>query len=59
MIYHVADTLYAQNLAVELGSVMNNKKIQMLTKESSDLVPFVCAESIFVATDQPGLDRHY
>ena len=41
MVYHVADTLFAQNLAVELGSVMNNKKIQILAKESSDLVPFV------------------
>jgi len=41
MIYHIADTLYEQNLAVELGSVMSNKKIQLLTKESSDLVPFV------------------
>ncbi len=41
MIHRVADTLFAQNLAVELGSVMNNKKIQLLTKESSDLVPFV------------------
>ncbi len=41
MVYHVGDTLYAQNLAVELGSVLNNKKIQILAKESSDLVPFV------------------
>jgi cytochrome c-type biogenesis protein CcmF len=41
MIYRVADTLFEQNLAVELGSVMSNKKIQLLTKESSDLVPFV------------------
>jgi cytochrome c-type biogenesis protein CcmF len=41
MIHRVADTLFAQNLAVELGSVMNNKKIQLLTKESSDMVPFV------------------
>jgi cytochrome c-type biogenesis protein CcmF len=41
MIHRVADTLFAQNLAVELGSVMNNKKIQLLTKESTDMVPFV------------------
>jgi cytochrome c-type biogenesis protein CcmF len=41
MIHRIADTLFAQNLAVELGSVMNNKKIQLLTKESSDMVPFV------------------
>jgi cytochrome c-type biogenesis protein CcmF len=41
MIYRVADTLYAQNLAVRLGSVMNNKKIELLTKESTDMVPFV------------------
>ena len=41
MIHRVADTLFTQNLAVELGSVMTNKKIQLLTKESSDLVPFV------------------
>ncbi|MEJ0080095.1 MAG: hypothetical protein WDM78_03820 [Puia sp.] len=41
MIYRVADTLFAQNLAVKLGSVMNNKKIELLTKESRDMVPFV------------------
>ena len=41
MIHRVADTLFAQNLAVELGSVLNNKKIQLLTKESTDMVPFV------------------
>jgi cytochrome c-type biogenesis protein CcmF len=41
MIHRVPDTLFAQNLAVELGSVMDNKKIQLLVKESSDLVPFV------------------
>jgi cytochrome c-type biogenesis protein CcmF len=41
MVFHVADTLFAQNLAVELGSVLNNKKIQLRIKESSDLVPFV------------------
>ena len=41
MIYRVADTLFEQNLAVELGSVLNNKKIELLTKESSDMVPFV------------------
>jgi cytochrome c-type biogenesis protein CcmF len=41
MVYRVADTLYAQNLAVQLGTVLSNKKIQLLTKESSDMVPFV------------------
>jgi len=41
MIFRVADTLFAQNLAVQLGSVMSNKKIQLLTKESTDMVPFV------------------
>ncbi len=41
VIHRVADTLFSQNLAVKLGSVLNNKKIQLLTKESSDLVPFV------------------
>jgi cytochrome c-type biogenesis protein CcmF len=41
MIFRVADTLFAQNLAVKLGSVMNNKKIELLTKESTDMVPFV------------------
>ncbi len=59
MVYRVADTLYAQNLAVELGSVMNNKKIQILTKESSDLVPFVSLKVYLIPTDQPGLDRHF
>lgn len=41
MIHRIADTLFEQNLAVELGSVLNNKKIELLTKESSDMVPFV------------------
>ena len=41
MIHRVADTLFEQNLAVQLGSVMNNRKIQILMKESSDMVPFV------------------
>ena len=41
MIFRIADTLFAQNLAVQLGSVMSNKKIQLLTKESTDMVPFV------------------
>ena len=41
MIFRVADTLFAQNLAVKLGSVMNNKKIELLTKESTDMVPYV------------------
>ena len=41
MIHRVTDTLFAQNLAVQLGSVMNNKKIQLLIKESTDMVPFV------------------
>jgi cytochrome c-type biogenesis protein CcmF len=40
-IHREPDTLFAQNLAVELGSVLNNKKIQLLVKESSDMVPFV------------------
>jgi cytochrome c-type biogenesis protein CcmF len=41
LIHREADTLFAQNLAVQLGTVMNNKKIQLLIKESSDMVPFV------------------
>ena len=41
VIHREADTLYAQNLAVQLGTVMNNKKIQLLIKESTDMVPFV------------------
>jgi cytochrome c-type biogenesis protein CcmF len=41
MIHRETDTLFAQNLAVELGSVLSNKKIQLLIKESTDLVPFV------------------
>jgi cytochrome c-type biogenesis protein CcmF len=41
MIHRVGDTLFRENLAVELGSVMSNKKIQVLTKESQDMVPFV------------------
>ena len=41
MVHRIADTLYAQNLAVELGSVLNNHRIMLMTKESADLVPFV------------------
>ncbi|HEY4155245.1 MAG TPA: cytochrome c assembly protein, partial [Puia sp.] len=41
MVNRVTDTLFAQNLAVELGSVMNNRKIELRVKESSDMVPFV------------------
>ena len=41
MIHRVADTVFAQNLAVELGSVMSNRKIELRVKESSDMVPFV------------------
>jgi cytochrome c-type biogenesis protein CcmF len=41
MIHRVSDTLFAQNLAVQLGSVIENRKIQLLMKESSDMVPFV------------------
>jgi cytochrome c-type biogenesis protein CcmF len=41
MVYREPDTLFAQNLAIELGAVVNNKKIQLLIKESSDMVPFV------------------
>jgi cytochrome c-type biogenesis protein CcmF len=41
LVHRVADTLFAQNLAVQLGSVLNNKKIQLLAKESTDMVPFV------------------
>jgi cytochrome c-type biogenesis protein CcmF len=41
MIFRVTDTLFAQNLAVKLGSVMSNKKIELLAKESTDLVPFL------------------
>jgi cytochrome c-type biogenesis protein CcmF len=40
-VHRVADTLFAQNLAVELGSVMNDRKIELRVKESSDMVPFV------------------
>ncbi len=41
MIHRVADTLFAQNLAVEMGSVLDNKKILLMTKESADMVPFI------------------
>jgi cytochrome c-type biogenesis protein CcmF len=41
LVHRVADTLFAQNLAVELGSVMNDRKIELRVKESSDMVPFV------------------
>lgn len=40
-IHREADTLFTQNLAVELGAVLNNKRVQILTKESADMVPFV------------------
>jgi cytochrome c-type biogenesis protein CcmF len=41
MIHRVADTLFAQSLAVELGSVMGNRKVELRVKESGDMVPFV------------------
>jgi cytochrome c-type biogenesis protein CcmF len=41
MIHREADTVFAQNLAVQLGTVLSNKKIELLLKESTDLVPFV------------------
>jgi cytochrome c-type biogenesis protein CcmF len=41
MIHRVADTLFTQNLAVELGAVLNDRKIELRVKESSDMVPFV------------------
>jgi len=40
-VHHIPDTLFEQNLAVELGSVLNNRKLNLQVKESTDLVPFV------------------
>lgn len=39
--HYVADTIFAQNLALGLGRVVDNNKIELRVKESSSMVPFV------------------
>jgi cytochrome c-type biogenesis protein CcmF len=39
--FYVPDTVFAQNLALNLGKIMDKNKIELMVKESSSLVPFV------------------
>jgi len=39
--HYVVDTVFAQNLALVLGKVSDNNRIELRVKESSGLVPFV------------------
>lgn len=39
--HFVMDTVFAQNLAIGLGKVTSNNKIELLVKESFNMVPFV------------------
>jgi cytochrome c-type biogenesis protein CcmF len=39
--YYVADTVFAQDLAVSLGKILDHGRIELLIKESGSLVPFV------------------
>jgi cytochrome c-type biogenesis protein CcmF len=39
--HYVIDTVFAQNLALSLGKVIDSKKIELRVKESSNMVPFV------------------
>ena len=39
--HYIADTVFAQNLALVLGKVNDKNRIELRVKESSDMVPFV------------------
>jgi len=39
--HYIADTVFAQNLALMLGKVNDSKKIELRVRESGDMVPFV------------------
>ena len=39
--HYVADTIFAQDLALVFGKIVDNKRIELRVKESSSLVPFV------------------
>jgi cytochrome c-type biogenesis protein CcmF len=39
--FYVADTVFAQNLVINLGKILDKNKIQLMVRESSALVPFV------------------
>ena len=47
-IHHVGDTLFARNLAFELASVGDNKKIILKVKESNNLVPFIALKALMI-----------
>jgi cytochrome c-type biogenesis protein CcmF len=38
---HIADTIFAQNIALALTRVLDNNQLEVKVKESSDMVPFV------------------
>ena len=39
--HYIADTIFAQSVAVSLGKVIDNNRIELRVKESPSLVPFV------------------
>ncbi|HEX4850406.1 MAG TPA: cytochrome c assembly protein, partial [Puia sp.] len=39
--HFVMDTVFAQNLALGIGAVLPDRKIELKVKESSDMVPFI------------------
>ena len=39
--HYIADTVFAQNLALVLGKVSDKNRIELRVKESSGMVPFV------------------
>ncbi len=41
----IPDTVYAQNLAVQIASVVGKTKIQLKVKESSNMVPFLALKA--------------
>jgi len=45
--HYLPDTVFAQNLALSLGKISDNHKVELLVKESSTMIPFV-ALKVFV-----------
>jgi len=39
--HFVTDTVFAQNLAIGLGKVTSKNKIELLVKESFNMIPFI------------------
>ncbi len=47
-IHHIGDTVFQKNLAFELASVGENKKIIVKVKESGNLVPFIALKALLI-----------